>query len=559
MTTTHTDSRAAVTGLRPAPELIARYRARGLWRPETALDDLAHWAARTPDAPAIVAHEAGRGVRTLSYAELAGKVDRFAAALHALGAGPGAVVAVQLPNRWQVNALVLACARVGALAAPIMPTIRPRELERVLGRLGARICVTTDVWDGFEHAAALAALAPRLPALEHRVVLGERVAADEVGFRAFFEDAEHAPAPDAADPDRAGFALFTSGTSGEPRAALHSLNTLHAIHRPVLAELVGGPRPVLFTPHASTHAAGLNMAVLAPLLAGGTTALMDVWDPDAAVDFLAGTGVTFLLGAPVFLTGLLDALHRRGARLPLLTSVAATATAVHTGLVARVATGFGVPLASIWSMTEGGSLLVRPDDPPGWAGHSIGRPGPGTEVRLRPDTGDAVTEADPGRLAIRGAAVCLGLQGRDGGALTVPAEHDAGWLDTGDLAVPDGRGGVRLLGRAADRIGGVFMIPATDVESVLLAHPAVRDAAVVGYPDGRDGELACAVLVSDAAPTLEALRAHLREQGMTGWYLPSRLEVVPALPRNATGKVRKELLRRWLLGAAELPAPAGQS
>jgi cyclohexanecarboxylate-CoA ligase len=210
-------------------------------------------------------------------------------------------------------------------------------------------------------------------------------------------------------------------------------------------------------------------------------------------------------------------------------------------------------LLSGWGMTEVGTgTLTRSDDPPDWAAHSDGRPVRAVELDLRSDT--EITKDRPGRLYVRGAGVCLATVGRDSGTLTVMAEHDEGWYDTGDLAVPDGRGGIRLMGRAGDRIGGVFMIPVNDVESELLKNPGVEDVALVGYPDGQGGELACAVLVPATQPpvTLDELRKYLTDEGMTEWYLPSRLEYVESLPRNDNGKVRKELLRRWLVGEASL-------
>ena len=138
--------------------------------------------------------------------------------------------------------------------------------------------------------------------------------------------------------------------------------------------------------------------------------------------------------------------------------------------------------------------------------------------------------------------------GRDSGELRVVSEHDDGWYETGDLAIPDGHGGIRLLGRVGDRIGGAFMIPVTDVEAVLSEHAGVADVALVGYPDEHGGELACAVmtLATSTPVTLDHLRTYLLDKGMTEWYLPRGVELVPALPRNSNGKVRKELLRRWL-------------
>lgn len=124
--------------------------------------------------------------------------------------------------------------------------------------------------------------------------------------------------------------------------------------------------------------------------------------------------------------------------------------------------------------------------------------------------------------------------------------------------MPAGGGGIRLAGRAADRIGSGFMIPVLDVEDALRGHPAVADVALIGLPDGTPGgELACAVIVTTPGtrpPTVEDLRAFFTAQGMTEWYQPSRVAGLLALPRTYTGKVRKELLKRWLLDQADLTA-----
>ena len=154
---------------------------------------------------------------------------------------------------------------------------------------------------------------------------------------------------------------------------------------------------------------------------------------------------------------------------------------------------------------------------------------------------------------IRGASVCLGTVGRDSGPLRVLAEHDEGWYDTGDLTVPDSRGGYRLVGRASDRIGGAFMIPVADVEDALRADPDITDVAVVGYRDNLEG---AAVLVSTVPVTLDDVRSYLSGLGMTEWYWPTRVERVEALPRNHMGKVERARLRTWLASEAGLPVPA---
>ncbi|GAA3041405.1 cyclohexanecarboxylate-CoA ligase [Pseudonocardia yunnanensis] len=518
---------------------------------------MCRWRDATPDAPAIKAYRVDERSVRISYAEYARHVERFAGALYELGVRPGQVVACQLPNWWQAQALLLAAARLEAVVAPIMTTIRPRELERMLRLLGASVYVTVDEWAGFGHSAALAEIAPRLPELRHRVVIGAP-ACGEIDFRSFFEETpweqRHPVVLDDAqeDPDRVALVLFTSGTTGEPKGALHTQNTMYASAISVGEVHNFGADDVRFTPHALMHIVAQTNA-LGVLSAGASMVLLDTWSGERGLQVLADSGTTAFVAAPSFVHDMIAAIQGEAPHLPALRTVRCVGAPVPKQLVSQVSDVFGAHLLVGWGMTEiGTGTMTRSDDPPDWAAHSDGRPVRGMELDLRSDT--EIRKDRPGRLFVRGSGVCLATVVRDSGTLTVIAEHDDGWYDTGDLAVPDGRGGIRLMGRAADRIGGVFMIPVSDVESELLKNPGVADAALVGYPDERDGELACAVIVPATEPpiTLDGLRKYLADQGMTEWYLPTRVEYVESLPRNGNGKVRKELLRRRLVGTASL-------
>jgi cyclohexanecarboxylate-CoA ligase len=539
------------------------YRANGVWRDSGPLADLRHWCELTPEATAILAEEAGATRMRLNFSEYARAVDRYAGAMYRLGVRRGDVVAVQLPNRWQVAALLLACHKIGAIFAPIMPTIRPREVERILSRLEAPVCVTIDHWNGFAHADALAEMGRRLPGLRHRVILGDADARrGDTSFVECFESVAPAdgvpPAIDPADesPDRAAMILFTSGTSGEPRGVVHTMNTLYAGTAPVVKEEGLGQQDRFFAAGALTHIFGTVYGTLMPLLAGGTALIRDVWEPSKVLELLRDAEATVFGGAPVFLAGLLAAAEQQPPAPRSLRFVLSGGTAVPHRLIRDTQRVLGVPLRSLWGMTEvAGHTWTRKDDPAQWASQSDGSPGPGVEISLRSET--EISREQPGRLFVRGAGVCLATFGRDSEELRVVQEHDDGWYDTGDLAVPDGRGGIRLMGRVGDRIGGVFMIPVNDVEATLLDHPAVQDVALVGYPDRDAGELACAFIVtaSGTAVSLADIKAYLTAAGMTDWHQPSRVEILPNLPRNSTGKVRKDLLRKQLLESMEVVGP----
>ncbi|MFF2520527.1 AMP-binding protein [Streptomyces liangshanensis] len=587
----------AIFGLRPADELVRKYRADGVWRDVGPLDDLRRWRELIPDAPAVIAYRSGAGMRRLTYSEYDRYVERFAGALYELGVRPGHVVAIQLPNWWQLSALMLACVRVGAVVAPVMPTIGPRELERTLARVGASVCVTVDRWAGTDHAEALSKIAARLPRLRHRVVLGTSAPGSEVDFVRHFEETpwerRHPMVVSESneDPDRGAVVLFTSGNSGEPKGVLHSFNTLHAGAFPVVEAEGLDSHDRIFTPQAQPHVFGMIYGVLIPLLAGGASVVSDVWRPHDVPEMLVDSEATVFAGAPSYLAALVaatenatesetgsateDATGNAREKAPLRL-VFSGATSVPGQLVSAVPRIWGVPLRTLWGMTEvPGHTWTRADDPPLWGAHSDGRPGSGLEIDFRPNASGAgetrETAPDvppsphgpwspeqPARLFVRGGGVALATLGRDSGRLRVVAEHDDGWYDTGDLAIPDGRGGLRIISREVDRIGGTFMIPVNDVETELLNHPGVAEVALIGYPDGEGGELACAVVVPKSPTlTLGELREFLTDRGMTEWYQPSRLELIGSLPRNSIGKVLKAPLRGWLhsAGPAEGPRP----
>ncbi|MGW0521195.1 AMP-binding protein [Crossiella sp. NPDC003009] len=467
------------------------------------LSDLRRATATFPDRGAIVAQVAGRAETVcLTYRELHRQVFRFAAALRAQGVRPGEVVSFQLPNRWENAALTLACAAVGAVAAPVMASMGPRERAKFQEWTGARISVLPEDLPYYTEGAW---------------------AAEDNGS----ED----------DPDRVFLVLFTSGTTGEPKAVLHSHNTLHAAlaHFTAVEDL--GDPVVTVTPHSLSRIAGLAFGVLLPLLTGGTALYQDEWNPAALHRLISAEGATVLAAAPPFLSAILAA--QRENPLPLaFRCVMAGGMPVPRQLAGEVAEHFGRPLRALWAMTEGGFSWTRTTDPADFATRSDGRFGPHLEFDLAPD-GESP-------LHIRGAAAALATMDTGSGAVRVLAEE--GWYDTGDLAQPDGHGGIRVTRRAVDRIGGISMILVKEVEDELAGHPSVGQVALVGYPHRAHGELACAVVVPEGAPpTLTQLRAYLTERGMTEWYQPHRLELVPELPRNEMGKVRKNLLRKQLI------------
>lgn len=544
----------ALADLSAYSEQARAYRANGWWRDQTFLDDLVRWALVRPDAPALVTGRAGQDAgQVLSYLELDQHVRRFAGALSALGVTAGDVVAVQLPDWWETAALLLACMRIGAIAQPMVPELRERELARLLGRTAAKVCVVPDRWAGFEHASALAEMAPRLPALRHRVVVGDAAGTGAIEFTDHFLGAD-VPADSTAwpvlDPDQVCLVLFTSGSTGEAKGVLHSFNTIYAGTQGItkLATAADPDNDRAAITARITHIAGPLWSLFGTLLTGGAGVYQDSPDPDRMLDLVDRAGVTRLLTSPHRLPLLVDAQRRRPRRLASLHTIATGGSPVPPGLVATVQEVFGTSLRAVWGMTEVVvGTIVGADDPPGWSAHSDGRALPGLELDVQipagADRDGAGSAADTGELRVRGASLCLGVVTGDLGQAVPTSGRD--WFSTGDLARLDGRGGIRIVGRVVDRVigGNGFMIPVRDVEDELLRHPKVADVAIVCADDSVIADVCAVVVPSGPRPTLDELTEHLRQCGMTELYHPSRVEFVAELPRNHLGKVRKYQLR----------------
>jgi cyclohexanecarboxylate-CoA ligase len=531
---------------------VDSYRAAGWWRDETILHDLRRWAREQPDRTALVCYQ-GDAFQSLSYAELARRVDRLAVGLLRLGVRRGDVVTLQLPNSWELVALCLAAARVGAIAGPVVPVMRRREVEFMTRLTASPVYIGAAELRGFSYAEMSAEIAEAVPTLRHRVLLDPTAGDLDAGALDFVRDL-YEPEPDPellasldrieAGPDDAAQIMFTSGTTGEPKGVLHSHNTLYSMNKAQadVLGLTGAEVTAMGSP--TTHQAGFTWNFVMPLLLGATAVQVDRWDPRQMLRTLQEQRVTFFMGAPTFLSDLIHAQRETPHDLSALRSFATGSAPIAPLLVEDAREVLGCRVYALWGMTENGCVTVtRPEQPPLRAAESDGTTVPGMEVRIVGKDGEPVAPGTPGLLQVRGSAQCLGYFRRQ-------EVYDAcvtadGWFDTGDLARDDGHGGIRITGRVKDVImRGAENIPVVEVEAALLRHPVVRDVAVVGYPDQRLGERACAFLVTTgAAPDLEGVRSHLAGLGMARTYWPERLELVPALPRTPSGKIQKFALR----------------
>ena len=523
--------------------------SRGLWLDRLPVDDLDEAIRDGAGRTAFVGWNGaqGREIR-LSYAELGQRVDKIALGLLDRGVGRGDVVAFQLPNWWEFTALFYACNRIGAVANPLMPIFRQRELRFMLGFAEAKVAVVPRLWRGFDHVAMLREIRSDLPHLKHVFAVGGR------DGQSFEEALLDRPAVSHAEQDRLAKLrpgpnevvelIYTSGTSGEPKAVMHTANTVLAPARCFIDDIGLTGRDIVFMGSPYAHQTGFLYGMLMPVMLGTTTVALDAWSVADAVPLIEREGTTFSMGSTPFLSDVVnlpDALRTRVSRT-LRTWVCAGAP-IPRVLVQRAKAEMNLDVLSCWGMTENAGLTItRKRDPQAKAFETDGRALPGNEVRVVDDQQRSVPPETVGHLQARGITHFVGY-------LKKPQLNsiDAdGWFDTGDLARMDADGYIRIVGRTKDVIiRGGENIPVAEVENLIYRHPAVAECAVVAMPDERLAERACAFVrpKDEARLDLRELTSFLAAQGMAKPYWPERLELLTEMPRTPSGKIQKFKLR----------------
>jgi acyl-CoA synthetase (AMP-forming)/AMP-acid ligase II len=520
-------------------------------------------AARYGEAEAVV------GARTrLSYHELGVRVERAAAAVLAAGVRPGDRVAIWAPNTPDFVVAALGAVAAGGVLVPIGTRLKADEATDLLRRTRAELLFVTDTFLGVSYVAALRAAAGRrgarspfadLPHLRAAVVLGDRAEAGEglQHWRGFLDAARDVPErsvrerADAVRPEDAADILFTSGTTGRPKGAVstHAQSLRAFATWADLAGLVEGDRYLVVNPF--THTFGYKAGILAALMRGATVLPQPVFDAEAVLAKISKERVTVLPGAPTVYQSLLDHPARSGYDLGSLRLAVTGAAVVPLELVIRIREelGFGTVLTA-YGLTESCGLVTmcRRDDDPGLIAATSGRAVPGVTVRVADEQGTEQAPGNPGEVQVRGYPVMR--EYFEDEEETRSAFTGDGWLRTGDIGVLDDEGNLRITDRLKDMytVGGFNAYPA-EIERVLARHPLVADVAVVGVPDPRLGEVGKAFVVAreavppDAGEELSTELIAWSRREMANYKVPRQVEFVAELPRNASGKVLKSLLR----------------
>ena len=552
-------------GRRELPkETVAEYYQRGWWRDRTIIDDFLERVERHPDATATISYRAGRQQpERHTYAELETLSRRIAGALIDLGVQKGDAVSLQLPNGWEFPALVYGILRAGALVNPLVPIFRSRELEFILGRTKSRVLVVPATYRNHDHASMALDLLGKVDGLEHVVIVGSRstgAGAEALGFEEYFVDRqwEDEPGLDAELEARRPQAddlvqvQFTSGTTGEPKGVLHSHNTIHSGARCIDEVYQLGSEDVCFMASTLAHQTGFGYGMVKPLALGMTIVYQDLWDADQFLDAVEAEKICWTVSATAFAMDIVAAQRRKPRNVDSFRYFICGGAPIPPKVVEEAAEVLGAELVAVWGMTENMVVTTtRPGDPLELVSDSDGTVVDWMEIRILDDDGQPVAVGESGNLEVRGPSQALGYFHRPD--LYRDASPDGDWFATGDVARLRADGGIRIVGRTKDLvIRGGENVPVAEVEDLVLRHPAVVEVAVIGLPDERLGERACAVItVEGTPPSLDDLTSLLDDAGMAKQFWPERLEVLAELPHTPSGKIQKFKLREVIEGSAQ--------
>jgi benzoate-CoA ligase family protein len=500
-----------------------------------------------------------RGSRTLTYAELDRLSGEVAAAYRRLGLRRDDRVMFVASDDVEMLAGILGAFRAGLVAVPVSTMLNGTELGKVMADSGARIVVATH-----EYAEAVATAVEAAPDVEFAVVHGPAELSAPERTRVLTWDAFHALSGEASpelhrtvstDEDAWALWLYTSGTTGTPKAAMHRHANIRHVCETYGNQVLGiTPEDSCFSVAKLFFAYGIGNSMFFPLSVGATTILEPRRPtPEVVRERVASERPTLFFGVPTFYAALLasDLPDDTFSSVRLATSAGEPLPAP---LQERFTQRFGVDVLDGIGSTEALHIFLsnRPGDiHPGTTGRAV----PGYEIELRGENGEPVSPGQPGALHVKGESIALGYWRRTDASRQV---FKGDWLSTGDTYVQTEDGFYRCLGRNTDMLkaGGIWVSPA-EVESRLLEHPAVRQAAVVGVPDENGLDKPIAVVVVDTGTSQDELVAWCRD-GLAAFKRPRAVVFVEELPKTATGKLQRFKVRE-LLEEQPPPQPVGHS
>lgn len=524
----------------------AAYRQQGLWGDASLADYWQQTARAMPDKIAVVDNHGA----SYTYSALDHAASCLANWMLAKGIESGDRIAFQLPGWCEFTVIYLACLKIGAVSVPLLPSWREAELVWVLNKCQAKMFFAPTLFKQTRPVDLILPLQNQLPQLQQIVGVDKLApATSSLSLSQIIADNTPLTTAITTHGDELAAVLFTSGTEGLPKGVMLTHNNILASERAYCARLNLTWQDVFMMPTPLGHATGFLHGVTAPFLIGARSVLLDIFTPDACLALLEQQRCTCMLGATPFVYDLLNVLEKQPADLSALRFFLCGGTTIPKK-VARECQQLGIKLLSVYGSTESSPhAVVNLDDPLSRFMHTDGYAAAGVEIKVVDDARKTLPPGCEGEEASRGPNVFMGYF--DEPELTARALDEEGWYYSGDLCRMDEAGYIKITGRKKDIIvRGGENISSREVEDILLQHPKIHDACVVAMPDERLGERSCAYVVLKAphhSLSLEEVVAFFSRKRVAKYKYPEHIVVIEKLPRTASGKIQKFLLRKDIM------------
>ena len=524
----------------------AAYRQQGLWGDASLADYWQQTARAMPDKIAVVDNHGA----SYTYSALDHAASCLANWMLAKGIESGDRIAFQLPGWCEFTVIYLACLKIGAVSVPLLPSWREAELVWVLNKCQAKMFFAPTLFKQTRPVDLILPLQNQLPQLQQLVGVDKLApATSALSLSQIIADNTPLTTAITVHGDELAAVLFTSGTEGLPKGVMLTHNNILASERAYCARLNLTWQEVFMMTAPLGHATGFLHGVTAPFLIGARSVLLDIFTPDACLALLEQQRCTCMLGATPFVYDLLNLLEKQPADLSALRFFLCGGTTIPKK-VARECQQRGIKLLSVYGSTESSPhAVVNLDDPLSRFMHTDGYAAAGVEIKVVDDARKTLPPGCEGEEASRGPNVFMGYF--DEPELTARALDEEGWYYSGDLCCMDEAGYIKITGRKKDIIvRGGENISSREVEDILLQHPKIHDACVVAMPDERLGERSCAYVVLKAphhSLSLEEVVAFFSRKRVAKYKYPEHIVVIEKLPRTASGKIQKFLLRKDIM------------
>ncbi|EEW7589918.1 cyclohexanecarboxylate-CoA ligase [Escherichia coli] len=524
----------------------AAYRQQGLWGDASLADYWQQTARAMPDKIAVVDNHGA----SYTYSALDHAASCLANWMLAKGIESGDRIAFQLPGWCEFTVIYLACLKIGAVSVPLLPSWREAELVWVLNKCQAKMFFAPTLFKQTRPVDLILPLQNQLPQLQQIVGVDKLApATSSLSLSQIIADNTPLTTAITTHGDELAAVLFTSGTEALPKGVMLTHNNILASERAYCARLNLTWQDVFMMPAPLGHATGFLHGVTAPFLIGARSVLLDIFTPDACLALLEQQRCTCMLGATPFVYDLLNLLEKQPADLSALRFFLCGGTTIPKK-VARECQQRGIKLLSVYGSTESSPhAVVNLDDPLSRFMHTDGYAAAGVEIKVVDDARKTLPPGCEGEEASRGPNVFMGYF--DEPELTARALDEEGWYYSGDLCRMDEAGYIKITGRKKDIIvRGGENISSREVEDILLQHPKIHDACVVAMPDERLGERSCAYVVLKAphhSLSLEEVVAFFSRKRVAKYKYPEHIVVIEKLPRTASGKIQKFLLRKDIM------------